>query len=115
MASFTEVQDAGRRENRRPQRTAAIMIRVTQKERDQLAEKARARNSTLARFIRESALRAEEPTSIVTLEDRIALSRIGGNLNQIARALNSGELVDLQVVREVLQDCRTALDKIARR
>lgn len=112
--SFPEGQDIGRRE-RRPQRTAAIMIRVTPQERDQLAEKARARKSTLARFIRESALRAEEPTSVVTLDDRVTLARIGGNLNQVARALNVGESVDLQDVRAILQDCRIALDRIARR
>lgn len=112
--SFPEGQDIGRRE-RRPQRTAAIMIRVTPQERDLLAEKARARKSTLARFVRESALRAEEPTSVVTLDDRVTLSRIGGNLNQIARALNSGDAVAVQDVLETVEACRKALDAISRR
>lgn len=110
---FSEEKDKVR-PGRTP-RTVTITIRATPSERDLLVTKARARKSTLARFIRETAIFAGEPRSVVTPEDRLALSRIGNNLNQLARAVNSGQVIGDGEVLAVVAACCQLLDDIAGR
>jgi len=37
------------------------------------------------------------------------LARVGANLNQVARSLNSGEAVEIEVVQRLLADLRVRL------
>lgn len=73
-------------------RTAPVLVKLTTAEHDSLlAEVVRLRSPSLASLVRERAL-----TGTVTLHqgqelaaaDRVALNRVGVNLNQIARTLN---------------------------
>lgn len=77
-------------ENRR---TEQVKITVTPIEKAQLCDKADRANVSLTEFTRASALNKSVTVQQTTAPDfatRHELRNIGNNLNQIARALNSG-------------------------
>jgi Mobilization protein NikA len=83
--------------------TAAFRVRLTAAERAQLDTKAAAAGCTLSRLARAALLRYRLPPAPVTRDAVNELNRIGINLNQIARHLNStGELRDRGELREAL-------------
>lgn len=92
------------------QRTEIIPVRVTDEERAAIAAKADAAGLTLAAYLRAAALgspgpraRRRLPVSHVALRQLLGeLGRVGNNVNQIARALNSGEAADVVELREAL-------------
>lgn len=87
-------------------RNRVMRVRLTEAERlDLIQLSAEAGFATLSDFIRENALRREQPVrrpaaeqrDVFSPEDRKALVNLGNNLNQIARVKNSGR-------RHVMED-----------
>ena len=89
--------------DKKPTKDKFIKIRVSIKERDSWNEKANKAGLTLANYIRKLA--DEEPTSIAPATPRknhkftkadpeliLQLTRLGNNLNQIARRVNQSNL-----------------------
>ena len=74
-------------------RSRTIGVRVTTAEAAEIAERAGAARRTTGGYLRRRAL-GQPVRELVVLrlgaEERVELHRIGVNLNQIARALNSG-------------------------
>ena len=74
-------------------RTRTLGVRLTVGEAEQVSKQARAAGLSMGAYVRRRALgqpvRAEEERQLGTAERR-ELNRIGSNLNQIARRLNSG-------------------------
>lgn len=106
------------------QRTSALRIRLTKSEHEIISEIAATQGigiCTFARIVvlRETAIADErmkrrKPTQAQrTVSECLAhLAKIGNNVNQIARALNSGwdcDPNDLKTVRAELQKLRTAI------
>lgn len=83
------------RKRRKPEgaaRDAVVPVRLTPFERDELAEIAEQRNTTLSGLLRTLALGRNLPApkpQKIDAETYLELGRIGNNLNQIARALNA--------------------------
>lgn len=82
------------REKNETKRERPILLRffVTEKEKEKILKKAKG-SQNLSAYLREIALKGkiiERPPSI-SLDHYLELNRIGNNLNQIARHLNSGE------------------------
>src|SRR6185436_9299206 len=78
-----------------PRRAAIVPVRLTEVERDQLAEVARDLGISLSTYMRQVVLsrplpprRAVRPIPEVNRETYHALGRVGGLLNQVAHRLN---------------------------
>ena len=71
-------------------KTEILKFRVTPEEKEILEEKAYGSYRTMSRYLRDCAL--DKEIIVVTGADDIAdeLRRIGNNLNQLTRAVNSG-------------------------
>ncbi len=79
--------DAGER------RTRTIGVRVTEAQAAELAERAAGARLSMAAYMRHQAL--GQPVRVtaerrLALAEQVELTRIGVNLNQVAKALNSG-------------------------
>lgn len=91
-------------------------VRMTNDEHMRLTELAKTAGLSFSRFLVESGLTAEAPTS----EDRIRreraileLSRVGNNLNQIARQLNAQRgAISSSHIEETLKEVKAALKGI---
>ena len=73
-------------------RTVQIVCRVTAAEKAEIAARAAEAGRTLGGYLRQSALEGVRGARAFAPQDRAALGRIGGNLNQIARAFNAAAL-----------------------
>lgn len=109
--SLTDVQDTARQG--RALRTVSVVIRMTPEEKSTVQKNAKDSHSTLARYIRESALGRTNPLPAINIEDRVALARVGNNLNQLARKLNSGDRVSAEDLQQEISDCRKILAGIS--
>ena len=95
-------------ESRQKQRR--ITFRLTADELGTLEKAAGAAHVTLGSYIRETVLttpqtrsRRRAPADVALLAKLIAeLNRVGGNINQIARAANYGEQPESALLRDVL-------------
>lgn len=79
-------------------RKQVIPIRFTVEERTQLRELAKGAGISVSELVRRSALGRKMPaqaTPLINRETYQAISRIGNNLNQLARAANEGRGVVL--------------------
>lgn len=93
------------------QRNQIIPIRVTGEERAAIEAKADAAGLTIAAYLRATAIgaagpraRRRAPSDQVALRQLLGeLGRVGNNVNQIARALNSDETADIPELKEALQ------------
>lgn len=107
-------------------RTHRVVVRLTDQERATLEREARAAGLSLSDFVRSRTLPRRRGPSAKTAMARAAspapnframnpalfaeLSRIGNNLNQIARAFNSGLDIDrAEVIRLVARAWQTML------
>jgi hypothetical protein len=97
-------------------RTLRFDVRLTEDERTELATAAETAGVPCARYVRELLTVSRLPSSRLSRadSDRITreLSRIGVNLNQVAKRLNSGERLDDPLRDElqcVLSDLSAAL------
>jgi len=74
-------------------RSAVVPIRLTTDERDSLQITAQSRGLSLSAFVRTIVLGLKLPTATppeINRRTYLELARIGNNLNQLARAVNSG-------------------------
>lgn len=105
-------------ETRRRQRR--ISIRVTDDEYKQVEDAAVAKGLTVVSYAREHVVSAPQTRSRRRPHVDVAafaktygeLNRIGGNINQIARAVNSGDQLDAAAMGEAIDALRDTLDAI---
>lgn len=85
------------------ERIKRIQLRVSEHEHEQFRALARRRSMRLANFVRTAILHGHPPAIPEINRQALAdLQRIGGNLNQLARHLNSGgELTDADTLNEL--------------
>ena len=79
-------------------RKQVVPIRFTTEEKLQLQEFAKSRCVSLSEYVRKVVLQRKLPPPVVSQINREtyqALTRIGNNLNQLARSANEGKLVNL--------------------
>lgn len=90
-------------------RTARIELRLTIEEKNLLTNRAKGCDKTVAQYIRELCLK----DTIVTKTDIqtvIELKRIGNNLNQIAKQINTIPQDD--IIRNYMKDIDSILERI---
>ncbi len=92
--------DAGER------RTRTIGVRVTEAQAAELAERAAGARMSMAAYMRSRSL--GQPVRVTTERrlaaiERVELTRIGVNLNQVARALNTGATAAPAGTREAVE------------
>lgn len=92
-------------------RTAVITIRITEDERNRLKALARERNLTLSVLSRH-LLMGRVPPSVTDRQFAQELGRVGNNLNQVARALNTGFPPGSEGLRRELQELRALLLRV---
>lgn len=101
---------AGRQSGRR--RNRQVIVRMTPEERGRLAELAEVARTSVSRFVLDSTVYAEAvrlvPTKGELRQIMVELRRQGNNLNQIARAINSGQMpVSAESSRTIAEECST--------
>lgn len=104
-----------------PKRTKEIKIRLTEQEHQILLDKKT--GAELATWIRDTCLETESPKKkpIKTADPELLrqLAKIGGNLNQIAKATNTeqakGDIINLLRVTAELATIREQLDELLER
>ena len=96
-----------------------LVVRLSDEERQAIANKARDAEKTISDYVRGLALGAEierrqrhlwVPPDLV--ETVAHLSRIGNNLNQLARAANSGDPIDRAKLDAVLEKLLATLRQL---
>ena len=97
-------------------KTEILKFRVTPKEKEIINRKALSCNKTVSMYLRYCAL--EKEIKVITGADSIAeeLRRIGNNINQIARGVNSGYItaVNLTETRKELIGIWQSLNLLVR-
>jgi predicted HicB family RNase H-like nuclease len=98
---FSKMTDSTEEQSPKKERTkrkfiSKILLRVTPQEHSAMKKKAAEHELSLSRFTVESALRDHPPPSRLEREQKIQmlfeLRKLGNNINQIARAVNSARL-----------------------
>ena len=86
-------------------RTHTIGVRVTEAEAEELRERAQAARLSVAAYVRRRALGQRVRTAELRLgaAELRELNRIGVNLNQMARALNSGAVSSPAEIQEAVE------------
>lgn len=90
-----------------------ISLRLNEVEKAQLFEKAQDAQMSISTFLKKSAL-----NTIIVKPNRnymnlvIAINRMGNNLNQIAKKVNSNEYIDKMPILEHLEIIRLMLDNL---
>ena len=85
---------------------------------DELAQvQAKARGEPLARYCRNQILNRPSPPSPPPVppihhDKWVELGRLGGNLNQIARHLNSGEYGQVETIQRLIQATRAEIHQL---
>ena len=92
-------------------RNVVITLRVTKDERERLRTSARERNLTLS-VLGRYLLLGQIPSAVTDRQFAQELGRIGNNLNQVARAFNSGVFPGVENVRREIQELRALLLKV---
>ena len=91
-----------------------MKFRATEEEKDRIMKKVDASDLSISEYLRRCAL--DKPVIVMEGVDQIAyeLRAIGNNLNQIARAVNSGyiQAVNLQETEEVLGQLWQSLNSL---
>lgn len=96
-------------------KTEQINLRLSPVELSTLARKADAAGTTVTAFTRSAALGKTvkaPPQSSVDFETRQELRRIGVNLNQIAKHLNAGRAVPVDVIAQTCTKLDSLFDRI---
>lgn len=104
----------------KPKRTKEIKIRLTEQEHQNLLQR---KKGELAVWIRTTCLEQEvpQPKTVKTADPELLrqLAKIGGNLNQIAKATNTeqarGDIINLLRVTVELATIREQLDELLER
>ena len=101
----------------KPKRTKELKIRLTEQEHQDLLQR---KKGELAVWIRNTCLEQEisQPKTVKTADPELLrqLAKIGGNLNQIAKATNTeqarGDIINLLRVTAELATIREQLDEL---
>ncbi|MEM1206643.1 MAG: plasmid mobilization relaxosome protein MobC [Acidobacteriota bacterium] len=98
-------------------RSVALSAKLTPDEARLVRERALAAGLTTSAFMRGSSLGVpvRPPRLLVDPELVRQIIRVGVNLNQIARKLNAGHLVDGFSLRQCMVDTLVALDRVTER
>jgi len=91
-------------------KTTRITVRFNEEEMNLLRENAKKSGMKLSTFLRVTSLSMKAPASISDRELMLQLLKIGGNLNQCTRKLNTIGTVD----DELLNSIKTAIKAIHR-
>ena len=98
----------------RKNKTGILTFRVTPEERDQTERKAISAGKSLSDYIRDSSLKPEIVVIDGLKEFSIELRRIGHNLNQNTKAVNSGVYaVDLTEMKREVQKIWQSLNSLS--
>ena len=95
-------------------RNCILKFRATEEERDRIMKKVEASDLSISEYLRRCAL-DKQIVAVNGLDDVAReLRAIGNNLNQIARAVNSGyiQVVNLQETEEVLSQLWQSLNSL---
>jgi len=94
-------------------RNTAIRVRLTEREKEEIARKAHEYGISMSRFVREAALGNVLERVVYLVDPALlsAISRIGNNVNQIARRLNALHLAG-RLTRIEMLDCFDVLESI---
>jgi hypothetical protein len=97
-------------------KTEILKFRVTSEEKEIITHKALSSYRLVSQYLRDCAL--EKPITVINGADNVAeeLRRIGNNVNQIVRAVNSGYAteVNLTETREELRAIWQSLNSLLR-
>lgn len=97
-------------------KTEILRTRVSPEEREKIEYKALSSYRTVSRYLRDTAL--DKPIIVINGVDELAdeLRRIGNNLNQITRAVNTGMIsaAELNETREELKKIWQSLNSLPR-
>ena len=97
-------------------RTCRLGVYFTESELEALRKKAAAARLSMGEFIRKSVadkeIKPAPPADIPRLTREI--HRVGNNLNQLLRNFNSGNPMDLPLMRTVLEQTRQAADAVVK-
>lgn len=100
----------------KPKYKKRLCVRVTDEELEQLEIRASMANLSMSRFLVEAGLC---PKLIIDPQERerqkgavYQVRKIGGLLNQIARALNKGEVINLVTLERVLEQQEKTLEAL---
>ena len=97
-------------------KTEILRTRVSPEEREQIEYKALSSYRAVSRYLRDVAL--DKPIIVINGVDELAdeLRRIGNNLNQITRAVNTGMIsaAELNETREELKKIWQSLNSLPR-
>ena len=98
----------------RKNKTGILTFRVTPEEREQIERKALTASKSVSNYLRDSAVK-KEIVVIDSLKDfTTELRRIGNNLNQITKAVNSGVYaVDLTETKREVQRIWQSLNSLS--
>lgn len=95
------------------QRPNILRVRLSDAELAALTQRAEASNRTVAAYVRDVAL-GQSPRSRDNAALVAALSRVGNNLNQLAkRAHQTGHVPAAEVLAPLLDEVRAALEGVA--
>ena len=98
----------------RKNKTGILTFRVTPEEREQIERKAMLSDKSVSDYIRDSTLKKEIVVIDGLKEFTIELRRIGNNLNQITKAVNSGVYaVDLTETKREVQRIWQSLNSLS--
>ena len=95
-------------------KTEILKFRVTPEEKEIITRKALSAYRLISRYLRDCAL--EKPITVIHGADEIAeeLRRIGNNVNQIARLVNAGFIIEVNMTetREELKEIWRSLNSL---
>ncbi len=104
-------------ERRRRKRAVEYALRLGDDERERIMQRASEAGVSMAHFIRHAALQATEPAGAMSAHDAAALirtlSRVGVELNQLHRAMSTGQGESAFDLGGVIAELRDALKTVA--
>ncbi len=99
-----------------PKQTVVVSVRLSTEERELLSERAVICGKPISTFIREVSLGSVPKARPGHLERKAIyhLSRIGNNLNQLARTANAtGQLEDARRIEAALEEVTRAIERLS--
>lgn len=96
-------------EDKKQLKTERIYIKVTHLEKLEIEKLAKFQNKNISKFILNATFKNEVGAFSIDTESKIILSRIGNNLNQIAKLSNQKK--QAEDISEVLELIKSILEK----
>lgn len=106
------LQDHPKKEVIKIEKNKRLICRVSEKEYEKFEKLVEKSKLTKSEFMRKSILKKK----IIVIEDikdlTIELRRIGNNLNQLTRAVNSGEVKEIKELKEIKENLSITFDEV---